>query len=168
MDCPPTIKYTIKDRPKRTRMLPPMQCLTNVILIASMVVHAIFGCCIHHEHSCEADCCDTLSSAEACSCGGPDDCDPSDVATLDQPDDGEREHSQHAPHQCEGGKCNFARTETSSDGDSLDARSIAAISVSHATCVVLIADRPVKATFFEPFPAFLAPRRHLVLAVFLI
>lgn len=145
-----------------------MQCFTNVILIASMLVHATFGCCIHHEHSCEAGCCDTLSSAEACPCGGHDDRDPSGVASLDQPNDGEREQHSHHPYQCEGGKCNFARTETSSDGSSPDARSIAAISVALATCVAYIADGPVGATSFEPFMAFLAPRRHLVLAVFLI
>jgi len=147
-----------------------MQCLTTITLTATMLVHAAFGCCIHHDHSCEAPCREMpVANAEKCPCSGHDnDCDPTDAASLAQSDDVGQEHSEHGPRRCDGGKCNFARTEAAPDVAPTDIGSFSSVLIPVAICLAQIADRPMRATSFEPNSALSALRRHLVLAVFLV
>ena len=87
-------------------MQTPIPQLTALLLF----LHISFGCCWHHAHTCEEDCCDAPSmAAESCPC--------SDHHQDDKPShrqDPAQDHSR-SEHQCSGDQCVFTKTETSSD-----------------------------------------------------
>ena len=147
-----------------------MQRLFTIILTAAVLAHAIFGCCLHHAHSCEADCCDTASAnVDACPCSGHEE--PNDtvgVVSLVQPDGSDQEPFHQGPHRCEGDKCSFARTESSPDAGSLNAGEFLDVLALPAISLERITDAPAAATSFKPDAVSGTPRRHLVLAVLLI
>lgn len=76
-------------------MRSPLPQLTTILLL----IHLGFGCCMHHTHACESDCCATpAASVETCPC---------DTHRHDDPpvrhDDGQ--------HQCDGNPCSFVSSD---------------------------------------------------------
>ncbi len=89
--------------------------LRSAILAISMMTHATLGCCFHHAHSCESNCCDLpTATASSCECGSHGD------GERERPNDARvhrefrgADHSQHhGQHECEEGSCNFRTTES--------------------------------------------------------
>ena len=76
-------------------MRSPLPQLTTILLL----VHLGFGCCTHHAHACETDCCATpAASVEACPCDKH-----RDDETPVRHDEGQ--------HQCDGNPCSFVSSE---------------------------------------------------------
>ena len=89
-----------------------MRQLLSSILTVSVMCHATFGCCVHHSHSCESNCCDEPAvMASSCGCESH----AHDEMTLsDEFDTTEQQHSrQHENHDCEGECCTFPSPEES-------------------------------------------------------
>ena len=89
-----------------------MNRVLTVLLTLALGVHATAGCCMHHQHNCEAGCCETPApTANACTCGHHHGA--GELADVDSRDSS-NDHSQqpsHDRHQCEGDKCTFALTK---------------------------------------------------------
>lgn len=93
-----------------------MHRLLSTTVALSVMLHATFGCCSHHAHTCETNCCDVpAAKASACGCGShghgeqrsPQDAGNFDIAQQTQ-------HSEHhGEHECEGESCSFASTAES-------------------------------------------------------
>jgi hypothetical protein len=81
----------------------PVPQITMVLLL-----HMAFGCCMHHAHTCEVNCCqEPAAMAEACDC-----------STHEHPgyeDDGSNECAEpadHPPnHHCSGEHCTFLQCQ---------------------------------------------------------
>lgn len=83
--------------------------LTTVLLL----IHLGFGCCFHHAHACEAECCPTpVAASEACPCRTHEH-DEDSVnygSTLDDFADGGHHGEQH---HCAGEQCTFIALQPS-------------------------------------------------------
>ena len=79
----------------------PLPQITTFLLL----VHMAFGCCGHHAHACEVDCCsEPAVSAEACAC---------DTHQYDDPAE-DSEGSDHGEqHNCAGDQCTFLSSQSS-------------------------------------------------------
>jgi hypothetical protein len=149
-----------------------MRHFVSIILTAAVLLHATLGCCFHHAHSCEADCCDTPSkTADGCPCHSDEHRESSDVTSHDEHhSDHDRPHHDrphHGRHKCEGAECSFARTESASVTDSLEAGKYIAVWTLSFTCVADFSptvSMPTRPGNSDPGEL----RRHLVLAVLLI
>ena len=88
----------------------PIPQLTALLLF----VHISFGCCLHHAHTCEMNCCAVPSStAESCPCS---DHQHDNDSPLHKDDEQSSKHGKSpCEHRCGGDKCVFNKTETSSD-----------------------------------------------------
>ena len=75
------------------------------ITILLLLVHMAFGCCGHHAHACEIDCCaEPAARAEACAC---------DTHQHDGPAE-DSEGSDHGEqHHCAGDHCTFVSSQSS-------------------------------------------------------
>ena len=112
----------------------PMHRLLSTIVAVSMMLHATFGCCFHHAHSCETNCCD-VPAAIASSCG----CDSYGHGEQRSPRNSENsnitqqtQHSEHHDeHECEGESCSFANT--------VESPQIELISLQNFVCVFDVA-----------------------------
>lgn len=148
-----------------------MQPLITIILTASLMVHATFGCCLHHTHACETGCC-VAPTPDASNCACDSDDEPSaSSASLGRSSDGEKNHSGHGPHRCEGDTCSFSLTGSSRNVDTSKARSFLPVLGCPATPLIVIApiaDCLNRATSYKADLASPAMRLHLVLAVLLI
>lgn len=155
-----------------------MQRLLSLILTAAVLVHTTFGCCAHHAHSSEVGCGEALSGCvDSSPCSGHDGHgkrvhgehpEPTSAVSLNTPDDGDHEHSHDGTRRCEGSKCSFARTESSSPAYSLDADAFLAASAFPLVPIVDAIHAPIAGAAFQPDAHSGAPHRHLVLAVLLI
>ena len=136
-----------------------------------MLMHATLGCCMHHSHSCDHGGVNTESAAPGpCVCGvHTESSDP--AAEVDSPDrSGKSDHEGRPCHErrrCNGGKCSFARTESSPDSDSLN-REVQPGVALHADRVPQTVTTAVLAASSLPDVLSCTPRLHLVLAVLLI
>ncbi|MCA9124150.1 MAG: hypothetical protein H6822_02190 [Planctomycetaceae bacterium] len=135
------------------------------ILAAVVLVHATFGCCIHHAHSCEVDCCDSpAATAAACPCDGHNHEEESGAGSWEL-----ARHSGHDndSHRCEAEQCTLVAPEPS-DNDLDDTFS----TVTAFACLVVGADVTLVSNKPEhgkpPGVVSAAPRLHLVLSVLLI
>lgn len=133
-------------------------------LATLVLMHATFGCCIHHVHSCEVDCCDApAATAGACPCGSHEEEDVLDSSELAQ-------HSNHGhdPHRCEDEPCSFvAFASSNSDLDSIFSQPTATLScITDADIVVSVSIAAEHKKLSSVVSA--APRLHLVLSVLLI
>ena len=150
-----------------------MNRLFTIFLTSLFVVHAAFGCCIHHAHACHVGCIKASSNGvEECPCHDhEEDRDSTRLGTIDVDDAkhfGDKQQPQHGPQRCHGEKCNFARTEASVDEGCLQ---------TYAKLAVLARLTPFFASEFDfsitapgsNLRAMLGvPRLHLLLAVLLI
>ena len=96
----------------------PIPQLATCILL----VHMVFGCCLHHAHSCVASCCESPEpAAQGCGCrvhrhdvegrDGPENQHKHPQQGDDKPhrEDASHEHSS-GDHRCDGPSCVFVRT----------------------------------------------------------
>ncbi len=77
--------------------------LTTIILLA----HMVFGCCTHHLHACETDCCsEPTANADDCRCETHlhDEHSTNFENGITRSSQGGDHHEQH---QCAGGDCTF-------------------------------------------------------------
>ncbi|MCB9925312.1 MAG: hypothetical protein H6822_24250 [Planctomycetaceae bacterium] len=79
-----------------------------------LVMHMAFGCCMHHAHACEVNCCsEPAVSAEACPCGTHRD---EELAEVSQDGVGhDAEGDGHDQHQCAGDHCTFLHGQPTPD-----------------------------------------------------
>ncbi len=172
-----------------------MQRFFTTIMTTTMLVHAAFGCCLHHAHSFEVmgevmgtEACDEGVVSATC-CGRhdiPDDILDWEVARQGvrsahdqhaestgtnrslQSDHGVPEHSHQGRCPCEGDKCNFARTESQSGDGALDSGDFLNLLDIAAISNQKIVDAPFLAISNTPRVVSSTLRRHLMLAVLLI
>jgi hypothetical protein len=146
-----------------------MQRLITTILTATMLAHAAFGCCMHHAHACATGCCDTSTAVgdtcSDCPCNTHDDCGP---ALAGHSNGGEEQAPHHAPHRCEGDRCNFVLTGSSTAGNSQIAVDSLVVLTQPASPIQQIAELTVAAVPSARDVASSTLRLHLVLAVLLI
>lgn len=93
-----------------------MQAITSHLATHLLLIHMVLGCCFHHAHACERECCpEPAAIAETCDCSTHDALDQpaSELAGIvgDLPED-RRDHHQH---QCEGDQCRFVVAERASE-----------------------------------------------------
>jgi hypothetical protein len=83
------------------------------ITVLFLLLHTAFGCCMHHVHTCEVNCCPApAATAEACACGIHEHADHGD----DSSDHGTSttEPANHSPkHHCSGDHCTFVQSQRS-------------------------------------------------------
>jgi len=103
-----------------------------------LLIHMMLGCCLHHAHACERECCpepEAISLACDCNSHDIDVIRPaSELAGIvgDLPQD---RHDNHQ-HQCEGDQCRFVGGERTSTHDhklTVDMRSISLAMFSHGS-----------------------------------
>ncbi len=96
-----------------------MQAITSHLAPYLLLIHMVLGCCFHHAHACERECCTQPEAiAHACECSSHDNDVTRSGAELagvvgDLPQD---RHDQHQ-HQCEGDQCRFVGVERASEQD---------------------------------------------------
>ncbi|QDU95059.1 hypothetical protein [Lignipirellula cremea] len=120
-----------------------MQFLATRLLITALVLHATFGCCFHHAHALESTCCNasTASSASrrsppSCCCTGhAEDVDLSTALVL-EPAPTSDQPACPGSHDCDGVKCNFARTEISPENEISSVTSLLLLPLRLQECVV--------------------------------
>ncbi|MDA1049360.1 MAG: hypothetical protein O3C40_02630 [Planctomycetota bacterium] len=92
-----------------------MQFLLPQFTTFLLVMHMAFGCCMHHAHACEANCCsEPTATAEACPCG---------THRHDDMTEGSVDGAGHVPeggghgqrHQCAGDHCTFVQSQPAPD-----------------------------------------------------
>jgi len=148
-------------------VLESMQPLFTLVLTASVLVHAAFGCCLHHAHACETDCCDSPTAAASdCSCHGHDKvCESASNSSVDSLTT-ETEQPSRSKHECKGVKCNLGLISSSS------AQSLQSIDAPPA--IFTIPDREIATTSGATYAnlgkgtAPIGLRPHLFLAILLI
>ncbi len=79
----------------------PLPQITTFLLL----VHMAFGCCGHHAHACEVDCCsEPAAIAEACAC---------DTHQHDGPAEDSEGGDHGERHHCAGDHCTFVCSQSS-------------------------------------------------------
>ncbi|MEO8498056.1 MAG: hypothetical protein ABI614_23570, partial [Planctomycetota bacterium] len=79
----------------------PLPQITTFLLL----VHMAFGCCGHHAHACEVDCCsEPAAIAEACAC---------DTHQNDGPAEDSEGGDHGERHHCAGDHCTFVSSQSS-------------------------------------------------------
>ena len=152
----------------------PMQRFFSTILTISMLVHTALGCCVHHTHVCETGCMQTKGEDAGLACGcrhGHDEPGGPAVTASSGSCNRERGNSDHSHHQrrtCAGGKCNFARTESSPHADSRDGKSFLSMQALPAILVAQISSGSGRAISPKSERPVEVTRRHLLLAVLLL
>ena len=87
----------------------PLPQITTFLLL----LHLAFGCCMHHTHACESDCCSTpIAQAESCPCGTHQHNQVPALSGNDLKDLAERDHDAEQ-HQCIGDSCTFVHSQPS-------------------------------------------------------
>ncbi len=79
-----------------------------------LLVHTALGCCLHHSHTCEARCGDSVvAPANACPCESDEHEDH--FGLQKQPSDGILSEGDHHCHErdCDGIHCTFVRSDRS-------------------------------------------------------
>lgn len=85
----------------------PLPQITTFLL----TLHMVLGCCTHHTHGCESDCCSVpAATTEACPCGTH----RNDGLTTDSTNGvidfaGSRDHGER--HDCAGDDCTFVHSQ---------------------------------------------------------
>ena len=131
------------------------------ILAALVLMHATFGCCMHHAHSCEVDCCDApAATAVDCPCRGHED--ETVSRAIGVANDSSRDHDSH---RCDGDACTAVVTQ-SSDDDAVNLADQPTAIVCGVAALTAVANA---AGLRRPSGVVSsAPRLHLVLSVLLI
>ena len=132
-----------------------MQAITSHLATYLLLIHMVLGCCFHHAHACESECCpEPAAVSHSCDChdnGVPEMGTPelavselavSELAVSelagnvgDLPQDG-RDHHQH---QCEGDQCRFVGVARASEQDhelNVHIRSLSLAVASHGSDAV--------------------------------
>lgn len=82
----------------------PVPQITTFLLL----VHMAFGCCMHHAHSCESNCCsEPAAMAEACPCGTHRHTEEAEGSTNGVGEPTNRPQK----HQCSGDHCTFLQSQ---------------------------------------------------------
>lgn len=142
-----------------------MQRIFTFFLAAVVMMHTALGCCVHHAHSCEVDCCDAPApTAASCPCDGHDHEEEGEPAASEFT--GNSTHDRDS-HRCEGEACTLAALDRT-DSDLDDGSQPVAI-----VCCVADANVAVRAATTaehgNPQGAISsAPHLHLVLSILLI
>lgn len=77
-----------------------------------LLVHMAIGCCMHHTHACETDCCsEPTATAEACPCGTHRFDDVAE-APLNGPGHFTERGGHGDRHQCGGDHCTFVQSQS--------------------------------------------------------
>lgn len=140
----------------------PVPQITTFLLL----VHTAFGCCLHHAHACEDNCCSEPSArAESCQCDAHQDDELAEKSTsaVGSFTAGGDHHEQH---QCAGDDCTFVHTQLAPeefDGSAAHAWPLDIV-------VAVDSSRAHLDRSFDQRLAFAGTslRRHLVLRVLLI
>lgn len=84
----------------------PVPQITTFLLL----LHMAFGCCMHHAHTCEVNCCpEPTAVAEACACGTHEEADHEGESANE-----DAEPANHpAKHHCSGDHCTFVQSQPS-------------------------------------------------------
>ncbi|MFP6614718.1 MAG: hypothetical protein VB835_20585 [Pirellulales bacterium] len=132
-----------------------MYRLFTILLTTLVLLHAAFGCCIHHAHSGEYNDEDTKATARNCPCSSHRHDADQDNRTPEKPHD--------KPQVCEEGKCTFARIESSPDdtvavGDQFNLLCLPG-------CCVVVPTSEVSNTSASPLSGVAAWPPHLYLAL---
>jgi len=145
-----------------------MRHLFTTFLTVIVLVHAIFGCCIHHAHACEARS-GKWHQPSSGTCDHDDHGQESHQQSLALNSCGCDEQHQHdGPLSCDDDKCIFTRTESSPNADTLSSQnsmhlfSAMAPSLSSAVELATASHPPA------PDAAFTGLRLHLALEVLVI
>ena len=137
-----------------------MNRLISIFLTALVVVHTTFGCCIHHAHSCESECCDSPTpSAADCPCSGHEHGEPNipDAPTVSY----DSSHG-HDSHRCEDDPCLFFSTMSHSEfGESFGKTYV-------TVCHAVTTEPQVAVAVQRSTPIVPVTRVHLALSVLLI
>jgi hypothetical protein len=138
--------------------------ILTLFLTSIVFMHATVGCCLHHAHACEVDCCDTPAiTSEECLCHKHEEgavAIPSGLVN-----DSNREHDAHS---CDGDACAAFVAQSSDDdlADILDQPPALTCCVAELNAVVSIAQTPEQGIPSDVVSS--APRLHLILSVMLI
>ena len=116
------VKSRKMDRSSFTFANLPWHALMPQITTTILLLHLVLGCCWHHAHGCETNCCDApAASAAACACDAHGDGHAAGHDGRCGPDCGRAAHEQDRgeSHHCDGARCGFVRAEppTAPDGD---------------------------------------------------
>jgi hypothetical protein len=88
-----------------SRLEPRVQFPLPQITTFLLLVHMAFGCCAHHAHTCEVNCCsEPAAVAEACAC---------DTHLHDGPAEDSKSGDHGERHQCAGDHCTFVSSPSS-------------------------------------------------------
>lgn len=133
-------------------------------LAALVLMHATVGCCVHHAHSCEVDCCELpAATAVACHCDGHShEKDNGPGASLELAN-----HSNHNrdSHDCEAAPCSFVASRS--------ADKVWDVALDSATAIAFIGSaasfgRTLSIAPETPDVVSSAPRLHVILSILLI
>lgn len=145
-----------------------MQPIFSSLLIASLLAHATFGCCLHHAHADEKHLDSDPHQHVAVVNSGQvhlhHTVHRSEQVTLDSPFSGEVEPF-HRPHPCEDGNCSFARTECASPTVDLSLVGFLTLALPPETSPQTELAQFRDFIFSRSSVVSLTLRRHLVLAV---
>lgn len=145
-----------------------MTNLFSTFLACLVLVHSVFGCCVHHAHAEEgAGDRDGFASPE---CLGHDHASFAAVSFACPQCEPNEPH--HGSHRCEGSRCNFARTEISrpdsADGVAGDWLPACAALVAHGSLEYLRKLEQNDLRVAAPPLAQTGVRAHLLLSVLLV
>jgi len=89
----------------------PLPQITTFLL----VVHMAFGCCVHHGHACETNCCSApAAAAKKCPCGTHRD-DSVKAESMPGVDDFAGAGDHHERHHCTDADCTFVHSQPTAD-----------------------------------------------------
>lgn len=96
-----------------------LNSIITILTTAAVALHAILGCCAHHEHSCESDeslqaVVDHEASGAQCGFGHHHHNDSESPVQVDDKDCG-HQHDNGQPHDCDKGDCSFSSVQRSND-----------------------------------------------------
>ena len=133
-------------------MQSPLPQLTTILLL----VHLGFGCCTHHAHACETECCAApAASVQACPCDTH-----RHEETPVRHDDGQ--------HQCDGNPCSFIYSEPLREEIGEFAVELCSLEAAIGAASGLFIAHPNRNLDQRPPLAGNSLRTHLVLRVLLI
>lgn len=143
-----------------------MSRFVTFFLAALVLIHATFGCCVHHAHSCEVGCCDWPAAvAAACPCDEHEHDEEGVPVSQGLTYDSNHDHDSH---RCEDDPCTFVTTRSSDRDFEYVGGKASRMTFFVADAVAEIPASIAAEQRESADVASTAPRLHLLLSVLLI
>ncbi|HJN09151.1 MAG TPA: hypothetical protein QF564_10710 [Pirellulaceae bacterium] len=147
-----------------------MQAVTSHLATYLLLIHMVLGCCFHHAHACELECCpEPVANDQTCDCSAHDALDQTAAELAGIVGDLPADRRDHHQHQCEGDQCRFVVVErTSEQGRKLNVgvRSLSLAITGHGFDAV--GKTIIPGTVYSHSKSGFSLREHLRLRVLLI